>query len=79
MFNVRAAAFHRLVSTIDTQNAFIALLDYLEHVAWTEFIGLGTPTMIRPGSASIAAGIVRRKNWWRRQGYRRLAMLTNSN
>jgi hypothetical protein len=74
-FNIRAAAFHRLVSTIETQNAFMALLDCLEHVAWTEFIGFGMPTAIRPGSPSIAAGIARRQNWWRRQGYRRLVGL----
>jgi hypothetical protein len=75
-YNIRAASFHQLISTIETQNAFMALLDHLEHVAWHEFIGFWTPNEIRAGSPSIAVGITRRKQWWTRKGYQRLANFT---
>jgi hypothetical protein len=71
-YNIKAAAFKRLVSTIELQNAFMTLLNYWEHVAWTEFTGIGTPKEIRSGAPSIATGIARRKRWWIRQGYKQL-------
>jgi hypothetical protein len=71
-YNIKAAAFKRLVSTIELQNAFMMLLDYWEHVAWTEFTGIGTPKEIRSGAPSIAPGLARRKRWWIRQGYKQL-------
>jgi hypothetical protein len=72
-YNIKAAAFKRLVSSMELQNAFMALLNYWEHVAWDEFIGSGgTPKEIRSGSPSIAPGLARRKRWWIRQGYKQL-------
>ena len=71
-YNIRAAAFNRLVSTIELQKAFMPLLDYMEQAAWIEFIGFWTPTEIRSGAPSIAPGIARRKRWWIRQAYKRL-------
>ena len=73
--NIRAAAFLRLVSNIEKQNAFMVLLDELELFAWIDFIGV-VPTNILAGAPTIAAGIERRKRWWRRQGYRHLANLS---
>jgi hypothetical protein len=73
-YNIRAAAFYQLVSTIELQNAFMTLLDYLEDMAWQDFIG-ERPLEVRNGAPSIAPGIVRRKRWWIRQGYKRLEAL----
>jgi len=63
MYNIRAAAFFRQVTNIETQDAFMDLLDELRHVAWFEFSGIGTPTEIRDGALSIDEGISRRKRW----------------
>jgi hypothetical protein len=62
-----------LISTIETQNAYIVLLELLGHVAWLEFTGIGTPDRIHEGAPSIESGITRRKQWWTRKGYKRLA------
>lgn len=75
MYNIRAAAFFRLITNIETQNNFLALLDELPHVAWLEFTGIGTPSEIRDGAPSIDEGLARRKRWWIRRGYARLATL----
>ena len=75
--DIRAAAFLRLVSNMELQMAFIALLDELELIAWVEFIGF-VPTNIVPGAPTIAAGIERRKRWWRRQGYKQLVILAEA-
>jgi hypothetical protein len=77
MYNIRAAAFFRLITNVETQNDFLALLDELPHVAWFEFTGIGTPNEIRDGSPSIDLGIARRKRWWIRRGYARLATLAS--
>ena len=71
-YNIRAATFHRLISTVETQNAFMVLLEHFGHLAWFEFTGIGTPTEIHEGAPSIAPGITRRKQWWTRKGYKRL-------
>jgi hypothetical protein len=71
-YNIRAAAFCRLIATIEAQSAFITMLDVFGGAAWQEFVG-GIPTEVRPGSPSIANGITRRKRWWTRWGYQRLA------
>jgi hypothetical protein len=71
-YNIKAAAFKRLVSTIELQNAFMTLLNYWEHVAWNDFTGIGTPKEIRSGAPSIAPGLARRKRWWIRQGYKQI-------
>src|ERR1035438_9707960 len=52
----------------------MTLLDYLEDMAWQDFIG-ERPLEVRNGAPSIAPGIVRRKRWWIRQGYKRLEAL----
>ena len=71
-YNIKAAAFRRLVSDIKLQNAFMTLLNHWEDVAWSEFTGIGTPKEIRSGAPSIAPGLARRKRWWIRQGYKQL-------
>jgi hypothetical protein len=71
-YNIRAAAFCRLIATLEDQNAFITMLDVFGGSAWREFVG-GIPTEVRPGSPSIANDISRRKRWWTRWGYQRLA------
>jgi hypothetical protein len=75
MYNIRAAAFFRLITNIEIQSHFLALLDELPHVAWFEFTGIGTPNEIRDGTPSIDAGIARRKRWWIREGYTGMATL----
>ena len=47
-FNIKAAAFKQLVSTIDLQNAFITLLNHWEGEAWINFTGVGIPKEIFP-------------------------------
>jgi hypothetical protein len=74
-YNIKAAAFRRLVSDIKLQNAFMTLLNHWEDVAWSEFTGIGTPKEIRSGAPSIAPGLARRKRWWIRQGYKQLESL----
>ena len=71
LFNVRARAYLRLVSTIETQNALVVLLDSFEILAWEEFVG-GYPTSIREGAPSIDQQIGARKRHWIRKGYEQL-------
>jgi hypothetical protein len=61
MYNIRAAAFFRLITNIETQNAFMNLLDELRHVAWFEFSDIGTtPSACEPVPRN---GQSRQKGW----------------
>ena len=71
LFDVRAEAYLRLVVSIETQNAFVVMLDVFEILAWEEFVG-GYPTSVRPGAPSIDQQIGERKRHWIRKGYERL-------
>jgi hypothetical protein len=71
LFDVRAEAYLRLVVSIETQNAFVVMLDFFEILAWEEFVG-GYPTSVRPGAPSIDQQIGERKRHWIRKGYERL-------
>jgi hypothetical protein len=72
-YNIRAAAFCRLISTAESRNAFLVLLDCFVQVAWYEFAEIGGPQELPPGALSITTGIERRKRWWTRQAYTRIA------
>jgi hypothetical protein len=71
LFDVRAEAYLKLVVSIETQNAFVVMLDFFEIRAWEEFVG-GYPTSVREGAPSIDQPIRERKRRWTRKGYERL-------
>ncbi len=74
-FDIRAEAFARLVTSIDTQNAFITMLARFQREAWRDFTG-HYPEVMQPVSkefVEIAEEIHRRAQGRIREGYKRLA------
>lgn len=77
IFDIRAEAFLPLVSDIQTQNAFVAVLAVAERIAWQEYTGAPVEIM-RPASIeaeSALHALYEKAQFWTKEGYKKTASL----
>ena len=69
--DIRADAFLKLVSNIETQNAYMTMIGYFGDEAWREFTGF-LPQFMEPVSdmaRAVAGEIEDRRRHWIHEGY----------
>jgi len=74
-FDAHAAAYLELVSDMETQKAFVTVLEDLIEWAWVEYAGCSIAPFVRSGNPDVET-VLERYLYWKNEGYRKLAELT---